>query len=65
MSNYNQLKITYENGSQDVITLADSTIYYGEYQSRNIAAVELPEIVEEIQDYAFCDNNNLSAITLS
>lgn len=65
MSNYNQLKITYENGSQDIITLTDSTIQYGEYQNRNIAAVEVPEIVEEIIDYAFCDNNNLSAITLS
>ena len=65
MSNYNQLILTYENGLQDVITLTDSTIPYGEYQYMNIAAVEVPEIVTNIGPYAFCDNNNLSAITLS
>ena len=65
MSNYNELKLTYQGGSQETITLTGDTIGFGEYQRRDIVAVEVPEIVERIEDYAFCDNNNLSSITLS
>ena len=65
MSNYNELKLTYQDGRQETITLTGNTIESGEYQERDIVAVEVPEIVERIEEYAFCDNNNLSSITLS
>lgn len=65
MSNYNELKITYQGGSQETITLAGNTIEYGAYQYRNIVAVEVPEIVQTIGGYAFCDNNNLANIVLN
>lgn len=57
MSNYNELRLTYQGGSQTAITLTSSAINSYEYQNQHITAVEVPEIVEEIGDYAFCDNN--------
>ena len=65
MSNYNQLKITYNGGSQTAITLSSNIINPYEYQSQDIVAVEVPEIVTEIGEYAFCDNNNLFSIILN
>lgn len=65
MSNYNQLKITYSGGSQTAITLTNNYIDGGEYQNKNIVAVEVPEIVEEIQSYAFADNRRLAYIKLN
>ena len=65
MSNYNELKLTYQGGRQETITLNDSTIQSGEYQERNIIAVEVPEIVATIDSYAFCDNNDLANIVLN
>lgn len=65
MSNYNELRLTYQGGSQKTITLTDSTIYDGAYQDRDIVAVEVPEIVQTIGGYAFCDNNSLANIVLN
>ena len=65
MSNYNQLKIVYSGGSQTAITLTNNYIDGGEYQNQNIVAVEVPEIVEFIGSYAFCDNNKLAYIKLN
>ena len=65
MSNYNELKLTYQGGSQETITLIANTIDYGAYQARNIVAVEVPEIVQTIDRYAFCDNNELANIVLN
>lgn len=65
MSNYNQLKITYQGGQETAITLTSSTIQDFEYQYQNIISVEVPEIVETIGEYAFCDNNGLSSIVLN
>ena len=64
MSNYNQLRLKYTNGSQSAITLTSDTISYGEYQYQDIVAVEVPEIVTTIDEYAFCDNS-LTSITLN
>lgn len=65
MSNYNELKLTYQGGRQETITLTANTIDYGAYQARNIVAVEVPEIVQTIMGYAFCDNNELANIVLN
>lgn len=65
MSNYNELKLTYQGGRQETITLIGNSIDYGAYQARDIVAVEVPEIVETIGSYAFCDNNSLANIVLS
>lgn len=65
MSNYNQLKIKYDGGSQTAITLSSNIINPNEYQGQDIVTVEVPEIVTEIGEYAFCDNNNLFSIILN
>lgn len=65
MSNYNELKLTYQGGRQETITLTVNTIDYGAYQRHNIVAVEVPEIVQTIEGYAFCDNNDLANIVLN
>ncbi len=65
MSNYNELRLTYQGGRQETITLTGNTIDYGAYQARDIVAVEVPEIVQTIDSYAFCDNNNLANIVLN
>lgn len=65
MSNYNELRLTYQGGRQETITLTANTIDYGAYQYRDIVAVEVPEIVETIGSYAFCDNNELANIVLN
>ena len=65
MSNYNELRLTYQGGRQETITLTGNTIGYGEYQEQNIVAVEVPEIVQTIDSYAFCDNNDLANIVLN
>lgn len=64
MSNYNQLRLTYHGGEQTAITLSSNIIQANEYQGLDIAAVEVPEIVTEIGEYAFCDNS-LTSITLN
>ena len=65
MSNYNELKLTYQGGRQETITLIGNTIDYRAYQDRNIVSVEVPEIVQTIDEYAFCDNNELANIVLN
>ena len=65
MSNYDKLKLTYEDGRQDSITLTSDTIESGAYQRQHIVSVEVPEIVKVIRDYAFCDNNSLANIVLN
>ena len=65
MSNYNELRLTYQGGRQETITLSSDTIAYGEYQQLDIVAVEVPEIVQTIGGYAFCDNNSLANIVLN
>lgn len=65
MSNYDELKLTYQGGRQETITLTDSTIDDGAYQGWDIVAVEVPEIVQTIGEYAFCDNNILANIVLN
>lgn len=59
-----ELKITYEGGRQEVFTTG-TTIGELEYNDQNIIAVEVPEIVKEIGEYAFCDNNDLANIVLN
>ena len=65
MSNYDKLKLTYEDGRQDSIILTSDTIESGAYQRQHIVSVEVPEIVKVIGNYAFCDNNNLANIVLN
>ena len=65
MSNYDKLKLTYEDGRQESITLTSDTIEPGAYQRQNIVSVEVPEIVRVIDRYAFCDNNHLANIVLN
>ena len=65
MSNYDKLKLTYEDGRQESITLTSDTIEFGAYQRQHIVSVEVPEIVKVIGGYAFCDNNSLANIVLN
>ena len=65
MSNYDKLKLTYEDGRQDSIILTSDTIENGAYQRQHIVSVEVPGIVRVIGGYAFCDNNNLANIVLN
>ena len=65
MSNYNELKLTYQSGIQETITLTGNTIDAGAYQDRDIVAVEVPEIVQTIGEYAFCGKGNLASIVLN
>ena len=65
MSNYDKLKLTYEDGRQESITLTSDTIESGAYQRQHIVSVEVPGIVRVIGGYAFCDNNHLANIVLN